>query len=224
MSLNLRVALGFGFLAGFMALAIFGAAGTFDYWQGWAYLAVFFGSSFQATVYLFRHDRALLERRMRAGPTAEKTAVQRVIMLFASMGFIALLVVPALDYRLGWSRVPITVEICGLALVAIGFHFIYRVYRVNTYTAATIQVEPGQTVISTGPYSLVRHPMYAASLLMFMGTPLALGSYWGLLVLVAMMPILVWRLLDEERLLARTLEGYADYQRRVRWRLVPGVF
>ena len=218
------MALRFGLLAAFMALSIFCAAGTAYYWQGWAYLADFCGSSLRLTVYLFRHDRALLERRLRAGPLAEKTIAQRTIMVFASAGFIALLIVPALDYRLGWSRVSPLVEICGLALVAIGFYVVYVVYRVNTFSAATIQVEPGQTVISTGPYALVRHPMYVGSQLMFLGTPLALGSYWGLLVFVAMMPVFIWRQLDEERFLAKNLPGYADYQRKVRWRLIPGLF
>src|SRR6185295_19601798 len=112
MSLNLRLALSFGFLAAFMALAIFPAAGTVHYWQGWACIAVFFGSSLPITVYLFRHDHALLERRLRGGPLAEKAVAQKIIMLFASIGFIALLVVPALDHRMGWSQVPIAVEIC----------------------------------------------------------------------------------------------------------------
>jgi len=207
-----------------MAFSLFLAAGTVRYWQGWAYLAVFFGCSFAITLDLFRHDRTLLERRLRGGPFAETRVAQRIIMLFTSLGFVALLVVPALDYRLGWSRVPAQVEVCGLVLIAASFYAISLVYRENTFTAATIQVEPGQTVVSTGPYAVVRHPMYAGSVPMFLGTPLALGSYWGLLVFVVITPFLIWRLLDEERFLARNLPGYADYQRRVRWRLIPGVF
>jgi protein-S-isoprenylcysteine O-methyltransferase Ste14 len=109
-------------------------------------------------------------------------------------------------------------------LFVIGFGFIGRVYRENTYTSATIEVTQGQRVISTGPYAFVRHPMYASGFLYMVGTPLALGSYWGLVALLSMLPILIWRLLDEERLLARELPGYTDYQRKVRYRLVPGVW
>jgi protein-S-isoprenylcysteine O-methyltransferase Ste14 len=158
---------------------------------------------------------------MRGGPGAEKRTVQKIIMLFTSAGFIALLVVPALDYRFRWSRVPLIGVVTGDVLVAMGFYFIYRVFRENPFTAATIEIAPGQRVISTGPYAIVRHPMYASALLYLLGTPLALGSFWGLLVVVAMAPFLIWRLLDEERFLAGNLAGYSEYEQRVRYRLVP---
>jgi len=211
-------------LAIVMALLLFVPAGTVRYWQGWVYLAIFIGASGLTTLYLLRKDRALLERRMRGGPTAEKRPAQKLIMVFTSIGFIALLVVPALDRRFGWSTVPLAAVVAGDALVAIGFHFISRVYRENTFTAATIQIAENQTVISTGPYAIVRHPMYASGLLYFFGTPLALGSYWGFVPLAATLPFLIWRLLDEERFLAKNLRGYAEYQRRVRHRLVPFVW
>jgi protein-S-isoprenylcysteine O-methyltransferase Ste14 len=158
---------------------------------------------------------------MRGGPTAEKEPRQRVIMLFASLGFIALLVVPALDRRFGWSAVPLSVVVVGDILTAVGFYLIFRVFRVNTFTSASIQVAPDQYVISTGPYAIVRHPMYASSSLYLVGTPVALGSYWGLIPIAGMMPFLIWRLLDEERFLATNLRGYTEYQKRVRHRLVP---
>jgi protein-S-isoprenylcysteine O-methyltransferase Ste14 len=142
-------------------------------------------------------------------------------MLGASLGFISLLVLPALDFRFHWSVVPFGGVVLGDALFVLGFGFIGRVYRENTFTSATIEVTEGQRVIATGPYAVVRHPMYASALLYLLGTPLALGSYWGLLALAFMMPFLLWRLLDEERLLARELPGYTDYQARVRYRLVP---
>jgi len=211
-------------LAIVMALLLFVPAGTVRYWQGWVYLAIFIGASGLTTLYLLRKDRALLERRMRGGPTAEKRPAQKLIMVFTSIGFIALLVVPALDRRFGWSTVPLAAVVAGDALVAIGFYFISRVYRENTFTAATIQIAENQTVISTGPYAIVRHPMYASGLLYFFGTPLALGSYWGFVPLAATLPFLIWRLLDEERFLAKNLRGYAEYQRRVRHRLVPFVW
>lgn len=207
-----------------MALLLFVPAGSLQYWQAWLYLSVFLGASVLTTLDLINRDPALLKRRMRGGPTAEKEPTQRIIMLFTSLGFIALLVVPALDYRFGWSAVPLSVVLMGNLLVAVGFYFIALVYRENTFTSATIEVATGQKVVSTGPYAIVRHPMYASALLYLLGTPLALGSYWGFLPLVVMMPFLIWRLLDEEQLLARDLRGYTEYQARVPYRLVPFVW
>jgi protein-S-isoprenylcysteine O-methyltransferase Ste14 len=169
-------------------------------------------------------DPALLERRMSGGPAAETRAAQKFAMLGASLGFIALLVVPALDHRYGWSAMPVSGVVAGDALVAVGFYFIFLVYKENTFTSATIEVVENQTVISTGPYAIVRHPMYASATLYLVGTPVALGSYWGLVVLVAMWPFLLWRLVDEERLLREKLPGYAEYQRTVRHRLIPRVW
>src|SRR5215469_17161600 len=185
---------------------------------------IFFGASALITLYLEKHDPQLLKRRLSAGPTAEKETTQKIIMLFASIGFIALLVVPALDYRFQWSSVPVPVEIAGGLLVAIGFYLIFLVYKENSFTSATIEVAENQNVISTGPYALVRHPMYASSLLYVIGTPLALGSYWGLLAIGFMMPFLMWRLFDEERFLANNLPGYREYQKKVQHRLVPYIW
>jgi protein-S-isoprenylcysteine O-methyltransferase Ste14 len=207
-----------------MGLLLFVPAGTFRYWQAWAYLAIFTGASGLTTRYLARRDPALLDRRMRGGPMAEKRTAQRIIMLCAFSGFIALLAVSALDHRFGWSTVPLGGVVAGDALVAIGFYLIFRVYRENTFTSATIEVSEDQRVISTGPYAIVRHPMYASGSLYLFGTPLALGSYWGFVAIVAMMPFLIWRLVDEERFLSRNLPGYAEYQRRVPHRLVPYVW
>jgi protein-S-isoprenylcysteine O-methyltransferase Ste14 len=145
-------------------------------------------------------------------------------MLATSFGFIALLVVSALDDRFGWSAVPLGIVVTGDVLIAIGFGLIVRVYRENTFSSATIEVAENQTVISTGPYAIVRHPTYASGALYLFGTPLALGSYWALVPIAAMMPFLIWRLLDEERLLAKDLAGYIEYQERVRYRLVPFVW
>ena len=211
-------------LATAMGLLLFMAAGTMSYWRAWVYLGIFFGASALTTLFLIRRDRALLERRMRGGPTAEKRPVERIIMVFTSTGFVALLVVPALDYRFQWSNVPLWVVVAGDVLVVVGFYFIFLVYRENTFTSATIEVAPGQTVISTGPYAVVRHPMYASALLYLGGTPLALGSYWGLVPFAALLPFLMWRLFDEEKFLSETLPGYVEYQRKVRHRLVPGIW
>jgi len=211
-------------LVAVMGLLLFLPAGTVHYWQAWVYLSILTGASVLTTLYLMREDPALLERRMSGGPTAEKRPVQQFIMLCTSIGFIALLLVPVFDQRFRWSHVPLGGVLAGDLLVAIGFYLIYRVYRENTFTSATIEVTENQTVISTGPYAVVRHPMYASASLYLLGTPLALGSWWGFAPIVAMLPFLIWRLFDEERFLARNLPGYAEYQQQVRHRLVPFVW
>src|SRR5262249_43462176 len=190
-----KTLLSLGMLALVTGLLLFVTAGTIRYRQAWVYLAIFMGASLLTSLYLIRKDPALLERRMRGGPMAEKETSQKIIMVFASVGFIALLVVPALDYRFGWSSVPVPVEIAGDLLVGIGFYFIFLVYKENSFASATIGLAENQTVISTGPYALVRHPMYASAFLYLIGTPLALGSYWGLLALAFMAPVLICRAL-----------------------------
>jgi len=137
---------------------------------------------------------------------------------------VALLIVPALDYRFGWSGASLPVVIVGDLLVIAGFYVVFIVYKENTFASATIEIAKDQKVVSTGPYAIVRHPMYAGGLSLMIGTPLALGSYWGLLAFAAMSPFLVWRIFDEERFLARNLPGYTEYREKVRWRLIPKVF
>ena len=215
---------GLGILALTMAVILFGAAGTIAYWQAWAYLAAFFVPAISITLYLIENDPALLERRANAGPTAEKEPAQKVIMSLAMIGFIGLITVPALDHRFDWSTVPVNLVLIGDLMVILGFYLVFLVYKENSFSSATIEVAPDQKVISTGLYAVVRHPMYAGSLPMLIGIPLALGSYWGLLALAAMMPALIWRLLDEERFLAKNLPGYRDYCAKVRSRMIPGIF
>jgi protein-S-isoprenylcysteine O-methyltransferase Ste14 len=223
-NLNARAWLALAVLAVVMGLLLFVPAGTVRYWQAWVYLSIFTGASALTTLYLMRRDPALLERRMSGGPMAEKRPAQKFIMLCTSIGFIALLVVPAFDHRFGWSAVPPGGVVAGDVLVAIGFYLIAQVYRETPFTSATIEVAENQKVISTGPYAIVRHPMYASASLYLLGTPLALGSYWGFVPIAAMMPFLIWRLFDEERFLARNLPGYTEYRKRVRHRLVPFVW
>lgn len=224
MGLNTRAWLRLAGLAVVMALLLFVPAGTIRFWQAWVYLGLFFGLSAVITHDLMRRDPALLERRLKGGPTAEQRTKQRLIMLGASVGFIGLLVVPALDFRFGWSVVPLNGVLVGDTLFVVGFGLIGRVYRENTYSSAIIEVASHQRVISTGPYAVVRHPMYASALLYLIGTPLALGSYVGFLPLALMLPFLLWRLVDEEHLLAQELPGYTEYQTRVRYRLVPYIW
>jgi protein-S-isoprenylcysteine O-methyltransferase Ste14 len=224
MSLNRKAWLSLVLLATAMSLLLFLPAGTVDYWQAWAYLGVFFGASILVTIYLIERDPALLERRLRGGPTAEKQTTQRIIMLWTSLGFVGLLVVPALDFRFQWSSVPTYVVVSSDALIAAGFTIIFFVYRENTFTSATIEVAKDQKVVSTGPYSVVRHPMYAGGLLYIAATSPALGSFYGLLVFLAMLPALLWRMFAEEAFLAENLPGYVEYCAKVRWRLIPKLF
>jgi protein-S-isoprenylcysteine O-methyltransferase Ste14 len=211
-------------LSAVMAALIFIPAGTFDYWQAWLFLAVFFGSSLAITLYLMKYDRSLLQRRMQGGPAAEKEKTQKIVMSLVSVAFVALLVVPALDHRFHWSNMPPLVVLTGDALIALSYFAIFLVFRENSFSSATVEIDPEQKVVSTGSYALVRHPMYAGGLLIFVGGHLALGSWWGLLVTVLLFPALLWRLLDEEQFLAKKLPGYAAYMSKVRYRLVPFVW
>jgi protein-S-isoprenylcysteine O-methyltransferase Ste14 len=204
-----------------MAGLVFGAAGTVDYWEAWVFLGVFGASGLAITVYLMKKDPKLLARRVSGGPTAEKEATQKIIQTFTALGFIAMLIVPGLDHRWHWSVVPLDVVVAADILVVVGFVFVFFVYKENSFASATIELAPDQRVISSGPYALVRHPMYFGGLLMFLGMPVALGSWWGLPGLIVMMPALLWRLLDEEKFLVERLQGYSEYRNKVRYRLVP---
>lgn len=203
------------FLPVFLAL-LFAPAWTLDYWQAWLYGFVFIATSSGIGVYFLKRDPKALARRMKVGPTAEREPAQKIIMTIIFAGFIALIVVPGLDRHWHWSNVPAWLVLASDALVVLGFFGTAVVVRQNSYAAATIRVEDEQPLVSTGLYGIVRHPMYAAALLLVIFTPLALGSYWSLLVAVVFMPALAWRLLDEERVLKRDLPGYDDYCRRVR--------
>jgi len=224
MSLNVKAWLGLFFLALAMALLVFIPAGTLRYWQGWLFLAVFFASGVSHTLYGMKNDPALLERRLAGGPTAERSSTQRTIMLFISLGFIGLLVVPALGWRFGGGALPLAAVIAGNALITVGFFIVFLAFRENTFAAANVDIFPGQRVVSSGPYAVVRHPQYAGAFLYLLGIPLALGSWWGVIVFAAMVPVLIWRLFDEERVLTAGLPGYAEYRSRVRFRLIPGLY
>jgi protein-S-isoprenylcysteine O-methyltransferase Ste14 len=207
-----------------MASLLFVAAGTFHYWQAWLFLAAYFGPALAITLYLMKKDPALLARRMSGGPFAEKEPVQKVIMTIASLGFVGLIVVPAIDHRVGWSRLPPYEALTGDLLLLTGWVGIFLVFRENSFSSATIELAADQTVISTGPYAWLRHPMYAAALLLLLGIPLALGSAWAALIVLALVPALIWRLMDEERFLVQNLPAYREYQRRVPYRLFPGLW
>jgi protein-S-isoprenylcysteine O-methyltransferase Ste14 len=219
-----KTALGFAQLITALGLLLLAPAWTLDYWQAWVYLSVFVASSALITAYLWNKDRKLLERRLNAGPGAESERSQKRIQLLASLVFIGTMILPSLDHRFSWSAVPLPITITGDVLVALGFLIVFLVFKTNTFTAATIAVTVDQKVVSTGPYTVVRHPMYSGALVMLFGTPLALGSWWGLAMFIPMVVTIAWRARDEERFLRRNLCGYEDYCRTVRYRLVPFVW
>jgi protein-S-isoprenylcysteine O-methyltransferase Ste14 len=204
-----------------MAAVLFGPPWTLDWWQAWLFLVVYFGGAAVLTLDLAKRDPALLERRMKGGPWAEERLSQKIIMTITSLGFVGLILIPALDRRYGWSHLPAIVALAGNALMLLGGYGVWRVFCENSFTSARIELASDQRVISTGPYAHVRHPMYATALVMMAGIPIALGSLWGLLALGAMVPALVWRMIDEEKFLAAGLPGYAEYKQKVRYRLIP---
>ena len=208
----------------FFAL-IFVPAWTLAYWQGWAFFLTLSILTTLATVYIGLHDKKLLESRLRGGPTAEKTSAQKIITAVGLLVFIAGIVVMVFDHRFGWSpAVPAYFSILGDALGAVGILVYLIVVRENRYAAGVVQVVEGQTVVSTGPYAIVRHPMYAGALLVLVGAPLALGSWWGLLFAPLFVGWIAWRLLNEEKFLRENLPGYTAYAHEVRYRIVPYIW
>jgi protein-S-isoprenylcysteine O-methyltransferase Ste14 len=218
-----------GITLGLVGLVVFGLlvfwpAGTFDYWQGWAFIAVFAASTTIPSIYLAATNPAALKRRMQVGPAAETRPLQKIIITFAFLSIGAMIVVSALDFRFGWSSVPAAVSVVGDVLVAVGLLIAMITTIQNGYAAANINVESDQTVVSTRVYSVVRHPMYFGNVVLMIGIPLALGSYWGLVFVIGGLVALVTRILDEEKVLTQQLAGYLDYTQRVHFRLVPYVW
>ncbi|MGB3324425.1 MAG: isoprenylcysteine carboxylmethyltransferase family protein [Mycolicibacterium fortuitum] len=202
-------------------LVLFALAGTFNYWQAWAFLVVFALSTWIPSIYLQRADPAAHERRKRAGPAAESRTLQKVLIAGWYASLAAMVVISGLDHRFDWSSVPAAVCVVGDVLVALGLGVTSLVVIQNSFAASTVQVETDQKLVSTGLYGLVRHPMYTGNVLTIVGFPLALGSYWGLLPVVPGLLMLVVRIRDEEKLLVEQLEGYREYAQKARYRLVP---
>jgi len=207
-----------------LAVVLFGASGTADYWQAWAYLALFAVSVVAITGYFLAQSPEFIARRLRAGPGAETEASQRVIQSLASVCFILIYLVAGLDRRFGWSGVNGLVAAGADALAAIGFWVVFRTFRENDHASATIEVTAGQRVVASGPYAIVRHPMYAGAGLLLLTTGPALGSLWAIVPAALLMAAIVWRLLDEERFLSANLPGYGEYCGRTRYRLIPGIW
>jgi protein-S-isoprenylcysteine O-methyltransferase Ste14 len=203
---------------------LFLPAWSLRYWQAWVFWLEFSMLVTLITLYFLRKDPALIERRLKAGPIAEKEKSQKIIQSLANLFFVALVVFPAIDHRVGWSHLSPVPALAGDLAVALGLAIVFFVFQENSYTSGIIEVGKEQTVISTGPYRLVRHPMYAGAILLMLGIPLALGSAWGLLFGVPMIAVIIWRLIDEERYLSRNLRGYTEYCAKTRYRLIPGIY
>lgn len=208
----------------FFTALIFGTAGTWNYWQGWVFLAVFAVATNAFGIYLALYDTQLLERRLKAGPWHEKEWSQKIIISLVFVAFFAFIILPILDHRYGLSPVPAWISVVGNVIILLSFLSIFWVMKTNSWAASNIRVEKNQKVIETGPYAYVRHPMYAGAIWLFVGIPLALGSWWSIALLIPFFPILLWRLLDEERILARDLPGYTKYMHKVTFRLIPYVW
>jgi len=206
-----------------IAVALFLSAETLAYWQAWVYLCVGAVSSVPLTLYIMS-DPILLENRTKAGPAAEQQPVQKIIVLCLALPGIAAFIVPGLDHRFGWSSMPAWLSLTGNLLILLAMWIVYRVFKENSFASATVEIGKGQKVISSGPYAIVRHPMYSCAAMYLIGMSLALGSYWGFIPSVLIIVGLVVRVFDEEKFLRRNLPGYTEYCARVRSRLIPGIF
>ena len=204
-----------------LALIIILPAGKWDYWQGWMYLFTLYIPMFFIFSYLLKNDPALLERRMRM---REKEAAQRKIIALSYLYFLVAFIMPGFDVRFGWSNVPPLVSIIADVFVFAGYMGFFWVLVTNSFLSRVVEVDANQKVISSGPYAVVRHPMYAAVSIMYIASPLALGSYWAVLPAALIVPLLMARIHNEEQVLRRELPGYGEYTQTVRFRLVPGIW
>ena len=208
------------FLCGLLlvGLLIFLPAGTLNYANGWLLVGLLFAPMLIAGFVMFFRSPAFLAKRLDA---KEKQATQKGVLAFSGLMFVAGFVVAGLDYRFGWSKLPTWVSVIASLLFLLAYGLYAEVMRENAYLSRTIKVEEGQTVVDTGLYGIVRHPMYMATILLFLMIPLILGSWYGLIVFAFYPVIIIVRLKDEENLLTRELPGYAAYKEKVKYRLLP---
>lgn len=224
MVLAIRAAVQSLFFFAALAAAILVPAGTLNDVEAWAFLAVFAAACVLITAYLFLVDKGLLVRRMAMGNRGEQEPAQKRIQAVMGLSFFGMLIAAGFDHRFGWTHVPRVVAFAADALVALGFVIVFFVFRANTFTSSIVEVDAAQTVVTTGPYRHVRHPMYSGALLMLAAAPIALGSLAAAPFFFVLLAGIVLRLRDEERVLCRDLAGYEDYLRTTRYRLVPGVW
>jgi len=223
-SITKQAVIGLIALAVIMWLVLFLPSNTFSYWQGWLYWAVFTASISVISAYFLKKDLTLIANRLKAGPMAEKEKSQKVTQAFLAVFFILLLLFPPLDFHYHWSNVPWFVVLVADVFVVLGLAVVFLVFRENSFTSAVIEVNTGQNIISTGPYRVVRHPMYAGALLMLFFTPLALDSFFGLLFFFPMLLIIVFRIVEEEKFLTKNLSGYQEYTKKTHYRLIPFIW
>jgi len=207
-----------------LVMMLFLPAGTINYWQAWVFIVVFLVSVNVIGLYLALKDPALLDRRKKFGPTEEKSPVQKVAISIGVLALFGVFVFSAFSHRFGWSPVPPALSLAGDVLVALGLFINLVVFKENSYGGSTIETVEDQKVINTGLYAVVRHPMYVGVLIMICGIPLALDSWWSLSIIALAAPALIWRILDEEKILKSDLPGYVEYTRQVRYRLIPFVW
>jgi protein-S-isoprenylcysteine O-methyltransferase Ste14 len=204
-----------------MGMILFLPAGTFAYWQAWVWIAIWFVPASLLIAHYLKTDPALIERRIRM---KEKEKTQRNIMNVAFILFIIAFLIPGFDRRHGWSFVPLPIVLIADCFILIGYLLFVRVLKENRYASRTIEVVKEQHVVTTGPYAIVRHPMYVAALTIYLFSPLALGSYLALPFCALYIPILVARILNEEKVLRKELAGYEEYMQKTRFRLIPNVW
>ena len=212
-----RIVAGFVILLAMLLLP----AGTSAYWEAWAYMAVLFVPVTLAFFFLLKNNPDLLDRRMR---TKDEDAGQTRIVKLGSVCYVLAFLLPGFDRRFGWSHVPVAAVVVADVLILTGYGLFMLVLRENSYASRVVAVEQGQRVVTTGPYAVVRHPMYVGVLVMFLFTPVALGSWWATIPALPMIAVLVARILREEQLLAKELKGYQEYAQITRYRLIPGVW
>lgn len=205
---------------------LFWSAGTFNFWQGWAFLILALGFPIGMMVYFYQHDPEILARRTL---TREKLGAQKIIMLLLRVLYVYALISAGWDYRSGWTRthtgpVPWWLTLLALVVIAGGNFWFVAVLKANRFASSIIQVESGQTIAAAGPYRFVRHPMYSSVIATWLATPLALGSVVTLPLFALIIPLLICRLLNEEKLLRRDLPGYDEFCRHNRYRLIPFVW
>ncbi len=217
-SVAMRAAIRFAAGIALLALVVVGPSGTFAYWQGWLFVAVVATCSLTVMIWLALRDPDLLDRRLRM---KEKEREQKRLIAPGWVFALAAFAFPAVDHRFGWSSVPPAVAIAADGVVIGAYAIFVAVLRENRWASRVIEVEARQKVVTTGPYAIVRHPMYAAAALIYLFAPVALGSFWGMLMTVPLAAILFPRIRNEESVLRRDLPGYDEYATRVRYRLVP---
>ncbi len=207
-----------------LGLALFLPAWSLNFWEAWVFLIAFFTPALVITIYFLRKDPELIERRLKAGPYAEKRLSQKVIQSLASLFFFLVVLISGFDHRLHWSHVPTILVISADCLILLGFLIVFFTFKANSYTSAVIEVTAKQKVVSMGPYAVVRHPMYSGALLLFFFMPIALGSWCALPLALSMFVVIILRLLDEEKFLLQSLPGYEEYCRNVQHRLIPQIW